>query len=91
MVRVGGEGASARQRFVTKSMWLLGTCRNAIVVIATGALGFWFAAHHETPPFRLMGTLNPKFGLPLLLCYCDLQLTCVFLFTLSSAENIRSG
>lgn len=91
MVRVGGEGASARQRFATKSMWLLGTCRNAIVVIATGALGFWFAAHHETPPFRLMGTLNTNAGLPLLRRYCDLQLTNVFLFTLSPAENIQGG
>lgn len=71
MVRVGGDGANARQRFATKCLWMLGTCRNAIVVIATGALGYWFSANHDPMPFGLMGTLYPKSDL-LLYGYCDL-------------------
>lgn len=57
MVKLGGDSASTRQKVITKCLWLLGTCRNAIVVVATGVLGFWFATHHgEEVPVRLMGT-----------------------------------
>lgn len=58
MIKLGessSEGPSTRQKVLTKCMWLLGTCRNAIVVVASGALGFWFVATHGAPPFRLMG------------------------------------
>lgn len=61
MIKLGetsSEGPSTRQKVLTKCMWLLGTCRNAIVVIATGALGFWFVAMHDAPPFWLMGQLR---------------------------------
>lgn len=48
-------GPSTKQKVFTKIMWLLGTCRNAIVVVATGALGFWFVASYGESPVRLMG------------------------------------
>lgn len=60
MIKLGessSEGPSTRQKVLTKCMWLLGTCRNAIVVVASGALGFWFVATHGAPPFRLMGAI----------------------------------
>lgn len=48
-------GPNTQQKVVTKCMWLLGTCRNAIVVIATGVLGYWFATSYGESPVRLMG------------------------------------
>lgn len=51
MARV--EGAAGR------CLWLLGACRNAIVVVCTGALGYWFVAQHgDLVPFRLMGEIT---------------------------------
>lgn len=57
MVKLGAglpEGPSTRQKVLTKALWLLGTCRNALVVVAGGALGAAVAAQGE-PPVRLMG------------------------------------
>ncbi|XP_072931591.1 sodium-independent sulfate anion transporter isoform X2 [Epargyreus clarus] len=57
MIKLGEkteEGPSTRQKVLTRCMWLLGTCRNAIVVVATGALGYWFVATHGAAPVRLM-------------------------------------
>lgn len=58
MIQLGAkseDGPSTRQKVFTKCMWLLGTCRNAIVVIASGVLGFWFVASYGESPVRLMG------------------------------------
>ncbi|KAJ2939848.1 hypothetical protein O0L34_g18043 [Tuta absoluta] len=66
MVKIGGEHASARQRFATKCLWLLATCRNAIIVIVTGVLGFWYTGHlaGEAVPFRLMGPIPSGVPVP---------------------------
>lgn len=58
MIKLGAknpEGPSTRQKVLTRCMWLLGTCRNAIVVVASGALGFWFVSEQGSSPVRLMG------------------------------------
>lgn len=62
MIKLGEKsenGPNTRQKVFTKCMWLLGTCRNAIVVVATGALGFWFVAAYDESPVRLMGQYPP--------------------------------
>ncbi|XP_045771325.1 sodium-independent sulfate anion transporter-like [Maniola jurtina] len=59
MVKLGAdrpEGPNARQKVLTKLLWLLGTCRNALVVVAGGALGFAVAARGSAP-VRLMGAI----------------------------------
>ncbi|KOB58212.1 putative sulfate/bicarbonate/oxalate exchanger sat-1, partial [Operophtera brumata] len=46
MIKLGeksDDGPSTRQKLVTKCLWMVGTCRNAIVVVATGLLGYWFS------------------------------------------------
>lgn len=58
MVKLGekeDDGPSTRQKVVTKCMWMVGSCRNAIVVIATGVLGYWFVATQGISPVKLMG------------------------------------
>ncbi|XP_028160691.1 sodium-independent sulfate anion transporter isoform X1 [Ostrinia nubilalis] len=60
MIKLGAkseDGPSTRQKVFTKCLWLLGTCRNAIVVVASGALGFWFVASYGEAPVRLMGAI----------------------------------
>ncbi|CAG9584981.1 unnamed protein product [Danaus chrysippus] len=60
MIKLGAknpEGPSTRQKVLTRCMWLLGTCRNAIVVVASGALGFWFVNQQGSSPVRLMGAI----------------------------------
>ncbi|XP_063381080.1 sodium-independent sulfate anion transporter-like [Cydia fagiglandana] len=66
MVKLGGEAPSARQRWVTRCCWLLGTCRNAVVVVASGALGFWFVSTHGAAPVRLMGSIPSGVPVPAL-------------------------
>ncbi|XP_049869264.1 sodium-independent sulfate anion transporter [Pectinophora gossypiella] len=67
MVKLGGETASARQRALTRCLWLLATCRNAIVVVVTGVIGFWFAGNVVGEvPFRLMGPIPSGVPLPAL-------------------------
>ncbi|XP_023935103.1 sodium-independent sulfate anion transporter isoform X2 [Bicyclus anynana] len=59
MIKLGAndpDGPSTRQKVLTKAMWLLGTCRNALVVVAGGALGAAVAAQGEAP-VRLMGPI----------------------------------
>jgi hypothetical protein len=58
MIKLGAKsenGPSTHQKVLMKSMWLLATCRNAIVVVAGGVLGFWFVNTHGSSPVRLMG------------------------------------
>lgn len=58
MIKLGTkneDGPNTRQKVLTKCMWMVGTCRNAIVVVASGVLGYWFVSTHGEPPFRLMG------------------------------------
>lgn len=60
MIKLGeksDDGPSTRQKVVTKCMWMLGTCRNAIVVVCTGVLGYWLVATYGTSPVRLMGAI----------------------------------
>ncbi|KOB78424.1 Uncharacterized protein OBRU01_02506 [Operophtera brumata] len=41
MIKLGeksDDGPSTRQKLVTKCLWMVGTCRNAIVVVATGKI-----------------------------------------------------
>ncbi|KAL4707527.1 hypothetical protein ACJJTC_000279 [Scirpophaga incertulas] len=67
MIQLGEKsenGPSTRQKALTKCMWLLGTCRNAIVVIATGVLGFWFVSSNGESPVRLMGGIPVGVPLP---------------------------
>lgn len=66
MVKLGGDEASARQRWVTRCCWLLGTCRNAVVVVCSGALGYWFVATSGAAPVRLMGAIPSGVPLPAL-------------------------
>ncbi|KAF9416924.1 hypothetical protein HW555_005840 [Spodoptera exigua] len=59
MIKLGEkseDGPSTRQKVISKCLWMVSTCRNAIVVVATGLLGFWFVATYGQPPVRLMGT-----------------------------------
>ncbi|XP_041978043.1 sodium-independent sulfate anion transporter-like isoform X2 [Aricia agestis] len=60
--RVGGP--STHQKVITKCLWLLGTCRNAIVVVTTGVLGYWFVATRGSSPVRLMGHIPSGVPLP---------------------------
>nr|XP_032519494.1 sodium-independent sulfate anion transporter-like isoform X1 [Danaus plexippus plexippus]XP_032519504.1 sodium-independent sulfate anion transporter-like isoform X1 [Danaus plexippus plexippus] len=67
MIKLGAknpEGPSTRQKVLTRCMWLLGTCRNAIVVVASGALGFWFVSEQGSSPVRLMGENVPDGAIP---------------------------
>ncbi|KPJ03658.1 Sodium-independent sulfate anion transporter [Papilio xuthus] len=60
MIKLGATcegGPSTRQKVANKCLWLLATCRNAIVVVATGSLGAWFVAAYGASPVRLMGSI----------------------------------
>lgn len=46
---------------MNKFLWLIGTSRNAILVIITGIVGFYFTTSGESP-FKLIGYIPP--GLP---------------------------
>lgn len=63
------EKQSRLQRLVNGSLWLIGTSRNAILVVVTGVLGYHLtlggqAAGRavEEAPFKLIGAIPP--GLP---------------------------
>lgn len=58
------DGPSTRQKVLTKCLWMLGTCRNAIVVILSGALGCWFVTTHGSSPVRLMGAIPSGVPMP---------------------------
>lgn len=49
------------QKTVNKFLWLIGTSRNAILVIITGLIGFYLTINGESP-FKLIGYIPP--GLP---------------------------
>lgn len=57
------EGAqpSTFQKAINKVIWLVGTSRNAILVVICGVIGYMFNASGE-PPFALIGYIPP--GLP---------------------------
>ncbi|XP_071443751.1 sodium-independent sulfate anion transporter-like [Hetaerina americana] len=64
MVEIGPKDEEKRSTFhnlVNKTLWLVATARNAILVLVCGFLGYWFALRGE-PPFRLIGDIPP--GLP---------------------------
>lgn len=58
MIKIGANtegGPTTRQKVITKSLWLISTCRNAIMVVATGVLGYWFISTRGDSPVKLMG------------------------------------
>ncbi|XP_075974014.1 epidermal stripes and patches isoform X1 [Anticarsia gemmatalis] len=60
MIKLGANaegGPTTRQKVITKCLWLVSTCRNAIMVVATGVLGYWFVATQGESPVRLMGAI----------------------------------
>lgn len=50
------------QKVVNKTLWLVGTSRNAILVVICGVIGYMFNANVEESPFVLIGYIPP--GLP---------------------------
>uniref|UniRef100_A0A182HTD9 STAS domain-containing protein n=2 Tax=Anopheles arabiensis TaxID=7173 RepID=A0A182HTD9_ANOAR len=52
---------SKNHRIINKLMWLIGTSRNAILVVVCGAIGYSFQAS-AVAPFKLIGDIPP--GLP---------------------------
>ncbi|XP_055585987.1 sodium-independent sulfate anion transporter-like isoform X2 [Uranotaenia lowii] len=50
------------QKIFNKSLWLIGTARNAIIVIVCGAIGKIYYANDGSAPFRMIGQV-PQ-GLP---------------------------
>uniref|UniRef100_U5EHL8 Putative sulfate/bicarbonate/oxalate exchanger sat-1 n=1 Tax=Corethrella appendiculata TaxID=1370023 RepID=U5EHL8_9DIPT len=52
---------SKKHRIINKIMWLIGTSRNAILVIVCGAIGYTFKSSSNVP-FKLIGEIPP--GLP---------------------------
>ncbi|XP_057666058.1 sodium-independent sulfate anion transporter [Diorhabda carinulata] len=57
------EAPSAFENFVNKSLWLISTARNAILVIVCGFIGYIFCLNGD-PPFKVIGPV-PQ-GLPAL-------------------------
>lgn len=68
MVKIGdkGEGEKGMKTYhkvINKVFWLIGTSRNAILVILCGVLGFYFFSLGDgEAPFKLIGDIPP--GLP---------------------------
>lgn len=56
------EKQSKLQRFVNNSLWLIGTSRNAILVVVTGVLGYHLTRDGGDAPFKLIGHIPP--GMP---------------------------
>lgn len=50
------------QKIVNKTLWLVGTARNAIIVIVCGAIGFAMYTEGQDPPFKMIGDVPS--GLP---------------------------
>lgn len=84
------DGPSTRQKVIAKCMWLVSTCRNAIIVVATGGLGFWFVAAYGQSPVRLMGTYPHRQHDAYINSNLQTQ-TYSFCFVQSPAENSPSG
>lgn len=57
----GKSGPTTFQKTMNKTIWLIGTSRNAILVILCGVLGYALYSDGE-PPFKLIGDIPP--GLP---------------------------
>ncbi|XP_053688571.1 sodium-independent sulfate anion transporter [Sabethes cyaneus] len=63
-LKVGPEAdemKSKKHKIINKFMWLIGTSRNAILVIVCGAIGYVFQSSAATP-FKLIGDIPP--GMP---------------------------
>nr|XP_018904585.1 PREDICTED: sodium-independent sulfate anion transporter isoform X1 [Bemisia tabaci]XP_018904586.1 PREDICTED: sodium-independent sulfate anion transporter isoform X1 [Bemisia tabaci]XP_018904587.1 PREDICTED: sodium-independent sulfate anion transporter isoform X1 [Bemisia tabaci]XP_018904588.1 PREDICTED: sodium-independent sulfate anion transporter isoform X1 [Bemisia tabaci]XP_018904589.1 PREDICTED: sodium-independent sulfate anion transporter isoform X1 [Bemisia tabaci] len=56
------EGPTRIQKLINSSLWLISTARNAIIVLLSGLLGFYFTKNSLTVPFNLIGHIPP--GLP---------------------------
>ncbi|XP_044017323.1 sodium-independent sulfate anion transporter-like isoform X2 [Aphidius gifuensis] len=51
-----------KHRVLTKLIWLFGTSRNAILVIACGVIGYYFGTTNIDSPFKIIGELHS--GMP---------------------------
>ncbi|XP_055525139.1 sodium-independent sulfate anion transporter-like isoform X1 [Wyeomyia smithii] len=63
-IRLGPEEVSEQslfQKIINKTLWLVGTARNAIIVIVCGSIGYAFYSNGQEP-FKMIGDV-PK-GLP---------------------------
>lgn len=50
------------QRIISKTLWLISTSRNALVVVICSAIAYFYETRGPGSPFRLTGTVRP--GLP---------------------------
>lgn len=50
------------QKLINKTLWLIGTSRNAILVVVCGFLGYSFKSSTGAAPFKLIGSIPP--GIP---------------------------
>lgn len=62
MVKIGpqnddGKGVKTYHKVINKTLWLIGTSRNAILVVICGVLGYYFfvVADGAEPAFKLIG------------------------------------
>lgn len=55
---------STSQKVINKTLWLIGTSRNAILVVICGFMGYYYQhnSHTNTTPFKIIGAI-PE-GLP---------------------------
>lgn len=61
MIKIGSFGNNTFCKVINKTLWLIGTSRNAILVVISGFIGYSFYTNGPTP-FRLIGFVPP--GLP---------------------------
>ncbi|XP_055902228.1 sodium-independent sulfate anion transporter [Eupeodes corollae] len=63
--KIGGKEESSWTNFhkiMNKIIWIIGTSRNAILVIVCGAMGYYFNSTEHGIPFKVIGYIPP--GLP---------------------------
>lgn len=63
----GGKKPKSYQHIITKTIWLISTARNAIIVIVCSAIAYKFYSPGSESPFILTGPVRsglPPFGLP---------------------------
>lgn len=60
---------STSHKVINKTLWLIGTSRNAILVVICGVMGYYFqsTSHTNTTPFKIIGAIPeglPTFQIP---------------------------
>ncbi|KAK9881221.1 hypothetical protein WA026_015337 [Henosepilachna vigintioctopunctata] len=61
-LNVVGEKPTTRQKYWNRTFWLIGTSRNALVVLLCSVAGYLYEVKGEGSPFLLTGEIKP--GLP---------------------------